>query len=145
VVKRSARSIPTGPGSRGGEPLTPSYWRDWRRAHPEYREREAERSRQIRVRMTDLRDSAVPSFTEALVDMVRDEVARLGQREVARRLLIDHSSVSRLLTTDRVPGADAVDAMVAYFGIYRVVEGVQARVRLARERALARPAIRTDG
>jgi hypothetical protein len=47
VTRRSARSIPTGPGSRGGHWHDPAYrrayWRAWRAAHPEYREREARR------------------------------------------------------------------------------------------------------
>jgi hypothetical protein len=44
---RSRRSIRTGPGSRGGTyHLDPAgYHREWRRAHPEYRERERERKR----------------------------------------------------------------------------------------------------
>lgn len=46
-MKRSARSIPTGVGSRGGRwghNPPAEYWREWRAAHPEYREREARRS-----------------------------------------------------------------------------------------------------
>lgn len=41
----SSRSIPTGPGSRGGHYHDPDYRREyhraWRAAHPDYREREA--------------------------------------------------------------------------------------------------------
>lgn len=47
--RRSSRSIPTGPGSRGGTSHTPAYWRAWRRNHPDYRERE--RTRSIRRRL----------------------------------------------------------------------------------------------
>jgi len=47
--KRSARSIPTGVGSRGGWSHTAAYWRAWRRNHPDYRERE--RTRCIRRRL----------------------------------------------------------------------------------------------
>jgi hypothetical protein len=43
----SPRNEPTGPGSRGGHWHDPeyrrAYWRAWRAAHPEYREREARR------------------------------------------------------------------------------------------------------
>jgi hypothetical protein len=41
--QRSSRSIPTGPGSRGGRwghNPPAEYWREWRAAHPEYRERD---------------------------------------------------------------------------------------------------------
>ena len=41
---RSARSRPTGPGSRGGHwhlaAFRAAYYRDWRAAHPDYVERE---------------------------------------------------------------------------------------------------------
>jgi hypothetical protein len=51
--KRSSRSIPTGPGSRGGrwhDPEFRSLWyQAWRRNHPDYRERE--RTRMIRARL----------------------------------------------------------------------------------------------
>lgn len=47
--KRSSRSIPTGPGSRGGWSHTPEYWRVWRRNHPDYCERN--RTRCIRRRL----------------------------------------------------------------------------------------------
>ena len=54
MMPLSSRSIRTGPGSRGGFGhttaerlrLTPTYWREWRAAHPEYRAREVERARQ---------------------------------------------------------------------------------------------------
>jgi hypothetical protein len=56
-MKRSSRSIPTGPGSRGGRWHDPeyrrAYWRAWRAAHAEYREREvrrvAESKREMRL------------------------------------------------------------------------------------------------
>lgn len=45
TIKLSSYSIPTGPGSRGGRWHDPewrkAYHRAWRRAHPEYRVREA--------------------------------------------------------------------------------------------------------
>lgn len=47
--RRSSRSVPTGPGSRGGRSHLPEYWRDWRRRHPEYRQRE--QTRAIRKRL----------------------------------------------------------------------------------------------
>lgn len=40
---RSSRSLPTGPGSRGGTSGTAAYYRLWRLQHPEYRERERRR------------------------------------------------------------------------------------------------------
>jgi hypothetical protein len=43
-----ANRLPTGPGSRGGHWHEPgfrrAYYRAWRAAHPEYRERERRRS-----------------------------------------------------------------------------------------------------
>lgn len=45
MTKRSSYSTPTGPGSRGGRWHDPewrrAYHRAWRRAHPEYRIRDA--------------------------------------------------------------------------------------------------------
>ena len=45
---RSSRSTPTGPGSRGGhwheQEYRRAYFRAWRKAHPEYQERERRRS-----------------------------------------------------------------------------------------------------
>ena len=47
-MRTSARSRPAGPGSRGGHWHEPeyrrAYYRAWRKAHPEYREREQQRS-----------------------------------------------------------------------------------------------------
>jgi hypothetical protein len=52
-MKLSARSIPTGPGSRGGRYHDPeyrkAYHRAWRAAHPDYREREALRKARKRA------------------------------------------------------------------------------------------------
>jgi hypothetical protein len=46
-MKLSTRSIPTGPGSRGGRWHDPeyraAYFRAWRTTHPEYREDERRR------------------------------------------------------------------------------------------------------
>ena len=46
--KRMVNRLPTGPGSRGGKWHDPEwrkeYYRLWRKAHPEYRERERQRS-----------------------------------------------------------------------------------------------------
>ena len=51
---RSLRSIPTGPGSRGGSWDDPEYRRSyakaWREANPEYRERERLRRARARAR-----------------------------------------------------------------------------------------------
>jgi hypothetical protein len=69
----SARSVPTGPGSRGGHwhdrEYRNAYRRAWRAAHPEYREREA--LRQARKRAQDAgRDpadiSVAPGFPRPL-------------------------------------------------------------------------------
>lgn len=47
MMPRSSRSVPTGPGSRGGHWHEPeyraAYFRRWRREHPEYVEREKRR------------------------------------------------------------------------------------------------------
>lgn len=46
--RRSSRSVPAGVGSRGGhwheQAFRAAYFRAWRAAHPEYRERERTRS-----------------------------------------------------------------------------------------------------
>lgn len=56
-----ANRLPTGPGSRGGRYLTreqrAAYYRAWRAAHPEYRERERRRS---------LRNKALARLTRTL-------------------------------------------------------------------------------
>ena len=58
--RRSSRSIPTGPGSRGGtyHLRRNEYDRAWRAAHPEYRERE--RLRMARRRHPDAMPSSFP-------------------------------------------------------------------------------------
>lgn len=45
-LKPMGNRLPVGPGSRGGRwghKPPPEYWRLWRAAHPEYRERERQR------------------------------------------------------------------------------------------------------
>ena len=64
AVETSTRSRLTGPGSRGGQPLDPAYWRRWRAEHPEYRAREVERSRQRKAAARLDRDRAA---TDALI------------------------------------------------------------------------------
>lgn len=58
-MKRSARSTPTGAGSRGGrwgKHPPAEYWRQWRANHPEYRERESLRRREARRAAQLIRD-----------------------------------------------------------------------------------------
>ena len=48
ILKPMSNRLPVGPGSRGGLWHLPefrsAYWRAWRAAHPEYRERERRRT-----------------------------------------------------------------------------------------------------
>ena len=57
---RSSRSIPTGPGSRGGRwhlsAFRVAYWRMWRRLHPDYRERDNRRRAEAKHRLQLVRD-----------------------------------------------------------------------------------------
>jgi hypothetical protein len=62
-VKLSARSVRTGPGSRGGRYLTDpefrrAYHRAWRASHPEYRERDNRRLRELSRERALIRDRA---------------------------------------------------------------------------------------
>lgn len=72
-VKRSARSTPTGPGSRGGRWHEPEYrteyHRAWRAAHPDYREREALRMARKRAQDAGLDPAGIvtaPGFPRPL-------------------------------------------------------------------------------
>lgn len=62
VMKRSSRSIATGPGSRGGQWHDPefrkAYFRRWRLEHPEYREWDNERRREAKRAVRLAKDRA---------------------------------------------------------------------------------------
>ena len=61
-MRASSRSTPAGEGSRGGHWHEPAYrsayYRQWRKDHPEYREREQQRSlkRSIQRQYDRMRD-----------------------------------------------------------------------------------------
>lgn len=133
---RSSRSVATGLGSRGSTVrhghVRPGYWIDYRANHPEYRKRERERGRQRR----EARRPALPTFTDSLRELVRAEADALGAREFARRAFVVHTTVTRFLASDaRDPRSDFIDALIAYFGIYRVSRNFTAQVRSARAAA----------
>ena len=75
-MRRSARSIPTGPGSRGGHWHDPeyrrAYFRAWRAAHPDYRERNI-------VRCSERRHDAQLERDRREVEL---EVARLTRQAI---------------------------------------------------------------
>ena len=94
-MKRSSRSVPTGPGSRGGpwheREFRNEYRRRWRLLHPEYRERE--RLRRYRARhgaeaaFSAARLAAVPSavpcaclecMSQSIVTLVLCGFCRVG-------------------------------------------------------------------
>ncbi len=88
------------------------------------------------ARRADRRDALKPTFVGALVEMVRDEVAETSQRQFAARVLITHTTISRMLSGKTVPSNEVIDALVEYFRPYRVMREYMRQVRLARERAL---------
>ncbi len=113
--QRSSRSIPTGPGSRGG--LEPADRRAaWVAASPEYRAREAER----RANRDQSIKADVP-FSVAVREVLRDEASESSIRRVAMRLAVEHSTVSRWFA-DLVGSvsSDLIDAAVAEFGLDRI-------------------------
>ena len=130
AVRRSARSVPTGIGSRGGRGHRPppEYWREWRAAHPEYRERERLRKAAIRARRNDARPAV------AFTDVIRSLLSRASTHEMGRVLLIDHTAVLRIRTTDRKPHGETIDAVVAVFGISEVLREWQRLRAVARDR-----------
>jgi len=87
-MKRSARSTPTGLGSRGGlgkhwGEVDPDAWRArmraWRAAHPEYRDRERVRRHEARRANQLARDRReVDELVARLASMDRPLAARAG-------------------------------------------------------------------
>lgn len=134
----SARSIPTGPGSRGGRSHLPggraAISREFRARDADYRERERTRLRNRRAKLREQRDAAAITFTEALREMVADEVQGSSLRRVAAALAVSHTTVLRIVHGSR-PGPDVVDALIDHFGVYRVVAGFRSRVRARRAAA----------
>jgi hypothetical protein len=60
-------------------------------------------------------------MTEVLRSLIRADVARWGYRPAARLLMIEHSQVWRWLNTDQEIVSEHVDAIVATYGIRRIV------------------------
>lgn len=81
--KRSSRSVPTGPGSRGGGPsLSPAYWRAWRASHPEYRERD-NRRRLLAHNIARLARAIAETGTDAGYSRLATSRAGLAQQAAA--------------------------------------------------------------
>lgn len=122
--RRSSRSTPTGPGSRGGRWHDPEFRRDyqraWRRAHPDY-ERERQPRKRLRRRQV-VEERTGFSFGEVIRLMVRDEAASVGIRALARRLMVDHSAIARQIREGCPMTQEYIDAYVTYFGL-RAVAG----------------------
>lgn len=129
-MRRSSRSIPTGPGSRGGHWHEPerraAYFRAWRAAHPEYRERERERKQRRRESLARL----TPTCSAAALRIVSEEVERNGLRPTARRLAYDHASLIRWLRGEREPLAGVIDVIVATYSWDRLLR-TKAQMRRA--------------
>lgn len=104
----SSRSVPTGPGSRGGHWHEPEYRRAYWRA-----QNARHRGRVVPLPL----DIARPSFTAALRSLVEDEIATTSIRQLGLRLAIDHASVWRWLHEHNDFSADSINALVDYFGM----------------------------
>ena len=112
--------LPTGPGSRGGTWHLPevrnAYQREYRRLHGQNRPRPSAEPH--------------PPLTDVLRELVREDVARTGFRDVARRLLVSHTTVSRWLSNHNPPEGDAINALVDAYGL-RAIERKRAAMRRA--------------
>jgi hypothetical protein len=123
----SARSRPTGPGSRGGHWHDPefrtAYHRKWRAANPEYRERENRRRTERRRQLRMAREAALPpvTFSDAIRSLVAGEVAGSSIEAVARRLAVAPRSVRIWAREERgIRRGQTIDALVATFGLDRI-------------------------
>ena len=120
-------------GSRGGHGHRhsddPAFWsarcQRWRAAHPEYRQREAERPARRRAQQAEQR--AEVRFTEVIRSLMR----RLPYRAMGRVLAVDHVTVWRVIREPRPPNGETIDAVVAAFGPSEVLREWR---RLRRER-----------
>lgn len=74
----------------------------------------AERRAVVRVERDDV------TLTDVLMDLLVAEVERLGIRETARRVLVDHSMIAKWLRGMTRPNGESIDALVAYFSWWRV-------------------------
>jgi hypothetical protein len=97
--------------------------RTWRKNHPEYIERERERRKERAATRRRQREEerSGKSFGEVIRGMVQEEVGRIGQRELSRRTLLDHSGISRQVRGERPMTQEYVDTYVAYFGLRTIV------------------------
>lgn len=135
--RRSSRSTPTGPGSRGGhwheDAFRSQWWRDYNREHPRlsakrqerreaYRAQRAalEREESNRARLRRVR-SDDPGFAAAVVTVVRQEVQRTSVAQVARTLLVERRSINRWLQGAAVISGDGIDAVILTYSLRRIV------------------------
>ena len=108
----------------GGKPTDPEYWRRWRAAHPTYRSREAERTRQRRLsvprgdrsaeyRRLNVRRAAqraaqrLPELAPLFPDLVRGARIAFWEEELAADLR-QEAALAEL------EGRDAGEAVAAY-------------------------------
>lgn len=118
--------LPVGPGSRGGtyDADRPKYHRTWRQNNPAYRTREILRSRMRREAARDARATDMISFTEAALVLVALEVLQSSAHAVSVRIGIDRNSARKWLTGLREP-AFQIDALVGYYGVYAIANGMR--------------------
>jgi len=110
-------------GSRGGHGKQhsddPEFWsarsKAWKADHPEYRERERQRSALRRARQNDDRPEIL--FT----DVIRSLMSRASAHQMGRELAVDHSAVWRICRGEQVPSGETIDAVVARFGQSEVI------------------------
>ena len=118
--------LPVGPGSRGGHwhelEFRRQYYRDWKHEHYGYREREAERKRRSRWLAT-VRDEqfGLATFTEACLEVVRRESADTSANRVSKEMAVAPRTVTRWLDGSRQISGEGVDAIIATYGLRRVL------------------------
>jgi len=110
----SSRSVPTGPGSRGG--LDPSVRRArWIAAHPEYQSRE-----QARMATRNRSRLQPVLFSEAVREVLREQCQESSIRKVAEQMAVCHTTLSRWFKDEKRAPVELLDSAVAQFGLDRI-------------------------
>lgn len=76
-----------------------------------------------------------PDMTVALVSLVRRDADATSIRAVGRRLGLDYSAIARWFSDGLMPSGDAINAIVAAYGLRAVVDEMQALRERTRDRA----------
>ena len=78
------------------------------------------------------------AMSEAVLSIVRADAEATSIHAVARRLAVEHTTVSRWLSGRSVPGCESIDAIAVVYGLgtmQRAVAAVRHRRMTADERA----------